>query len=583
MNVEMNVESARRVLRICAGMGAAFSVVFFARALQTGAPWLRLAEALFVVGASVVVPLGVALALPTDRRASRLSWALVALAVPLGGACAGGALLLPGYGVPLALAFFVSTVVCALLGAARFLAWGTQPREELAVDVGLVSLVVSGVWFVVDRSGQPFMGFSGPIVIMTAVHFVFAGFAASVIAGVVGRATTWRRTWGVAAFIVAIGPALVGVGLVASPVVEALAAVALALGMLALGFVCCTLRSKLLGAAGAVLVVTMAFATLFAMRRVAPEIAPSWERMAHFHGVLNALGFALCGMTALTVIGSNGAPSRAKRFGIPVSRFRSTFRVTDTFFLDRGFVNSEREAPRGLVDDMKVFGARAPAIDDEVRAFYEETARHDLVVHPRWQPGWRLGGRLFRALRKPIGQLGLPVDALNDSEMTSSLQALDDVADGRAALGAHGRVRSWSRRLTRSNDTLYAAAYTTHVENGVVYMNIAFPLPLSNMTSILRMDPLAPHIDVSRLADAGSGGLALTTKPSIAGVHRGDEGVYLATPLGALRLPFDETITVWSAKHGGMADSKGASVLAEHTMWIFGVRFLVLDYFLISR
>ncbi len=213
--------------------------------------------------------------------------------------------------------------------------------------------------------------------------------------------------------------------------------------------------------------------------------------------------------------------------------------------------------------------------------FYERTAAHALLLRPHWQPLWAVGGRVFRAIMRPIGQLGLPVDPTLDDEMTARLLPLDDVADGRPALGAHGGVRAWLRHFTDTGETLYAAAYATHAYEGVPYMNIGFPLPFSNFTSVLRMDPLTSHMDASRLRDAGRGGLALTR-------GEGDVGVYLATRFGALRLPIDETVCVWSARHGddGIAPLKaaqGTTVFARHSMWMLGMRFLVIDYFLIAR
>jgi hypothetical protein len=584
-------------LRCAALAGVLIALVFAVRALD--GPWTRLAEALLVVGVCVVIPLGVALALPPDRRATRLAWAALAVVVPLGGACAAASLWLDAGdagAVALACVFLASCVACAWLGVARFLAWGTKPREELAVDTGLVSLVVAGVWLVIDRTGQPFMGFASPVTLMTAVHFVFAGFAAALVAGLAGRLARGRAraAWGLAAFVVAIGPALVGVGFVGSPIVEGASAVVLALGMLLLGIVLVTLPGvaaavrALLAVASASLVVTMAFAALFALRRVAPDVAPSWERMAHMHGVLNALGFALCGLLAFTIVDMRRALApRARKLGVPFSRLTSTGRVTTKFFEDNGLVDTSpaRTAPRGIVDDLALFardGFDVRAVDDDVRAFYERTGAHALLLRPKWQPGWSVGGRLFRSLMRPIGQLGLPVDPTLDDAMTARLLPLDDVADGRPALGAHPGVRAWLRHFTDTGETLYAAAYGTHAHDGVTYMNIGFPLPFTNFTSVLRMDPLPSHMDASRLADRGRGGLALTTH------GEGDVGVYLSTRFGALRLPIDETVCVWSARHGDdgiapMAGAENTTVFARHTMWMLGMRFLVIDYFLIAR
>ena len=57
--------------------------------------------------------------------------------------------------------------------------------------------------------------------------------------------------------------------------------------------------------------------------------------------------------------------------------------------------------------------------------------------------------------------------------------ALDDARDGRT------NVRAWVRWYADTGEAIYAAAYATHALGSQVYMNIAFPLPLGNLTSIL--------------------------------------------------------------------------------------------------
>jgi hypothetical protein len=111
-------------------------------------------------------------------------------------------------------------------------------------------------------------------------------------------------------------------------------------------------------------------------------------------------------------------------------------------------------------------------------------------------------------------------------------------------------------------------------------MNIAFPLPFSNMTSILRL-----------YQDGDS--LILT---SLSGQEKGDEGVYLVTSWLPVRLPINETIRVWTADDTSsnpstigsrIADAIAAkpadlpvTVIAKHDMWLFGIRFLTLNYYI---
>jgi hypothetical protein len=108
-----------------------------------------------------------------------------------------------------------------------------------------------------------------------------------------------------------------------------------------------------------------------------------------------------------------------------------------------------------------------------------------------------------------------------------------------------------------AREAIYIAAYSSHARDGHRAMNIAFPLPWSNMTSILRMD----------LRD--DGGVSLTTLPRDE-ARDGDQGVYLVVSGRGLRLPLDETIDVWANADGSLG--------AIHDMWIFGIRYLRLDY-----
>lgn len=94
-------------------------------------------------------------------------------------------------------------------------------------------------------------------------------------------------------------------------------------------------------------------------------------------------------------------------------------------------------------------------------------------------------------------------------------------------------------------------------------MNIAFPLPFANLTSILRLEYRENH-------------LMLTSLP---GQRKGDEGVYLVTRLIPVRLPINETIRVWTADHAPFPPAHSATTLvARHDMWIFGLKFLTLKY-----
>ena len=225
----------------------------------------------------------------------------------------------------LCLPWLLVTGLVALLGLQRLLKRGLAPIEELAIDAGLLYLPVGGGWLVLSSAGIAPMDFSPEIVLLTAVHFHFAGFSAAVIAGLAGRALKTgggsgesARSFALAAYrfaaaIVIIGPPLVAVGIMASPIVEVISGVALSLGMLTLAFVLVLialpgrelLPKVLLCIAALSLTATMALSTTYAVGEYLypgeDKLIPN-QLMAATHGVVNVLGFTLCGGLGLFLL-----------------------------------------------------------------------------------------------------------------------------------------------------------------------------------------------------------------------------------------------------------------------------------------
>jgi hypothetical protein len=98
------------------------------------------------------------------------------------------------------------------------------------------------------------------------------------------------------------------------------------------------------------------------------------------------------------------------------------------------------------------------------------------------------------------------------------------------------------------------------------YMNIAFPLPGGNLSSILHL--------AARPFPEGTGVVLSTLPAATAG---GDQGVYYANRFLPVRLPVNESITVWPTGENETA-TDGAVLKAKHEMWLFGINYLNLDY-----
>jgi YndJ-like protein len=156
------------------------------------------------------------------------------------------------------------------------------------------------------------MNFQEPTVLLTAVLFHYAGFAASLLARssrvALGHARTPRPLItafpNVVALGVLAGPGMLAAGFVIGPRLKLLAALVLAASEIGLAlcflFAVGRLRdlpAKLLVLMGAVSVVfSMIFAALWAIGEYPLQPFVHLSEMARLHGTANAFGFTLCGL-----------------------------------------------------------------------------------------------------------------------------------------------------------------------------------------------------------------------------------------------------------------------------------------------
>lgn len=547
---------------------------------------LELIEKLMLLGPLVVVPLGLTLVATPDRngRDSPLSRA-ASFAQPFGALMAVCALLLP-QGLAAALlasAWLIITVLIALYGIGRFLPRAAARAEEVSIDAGLIYIAVGGVWFVMARKGLQPLGFGDTIVLLTAVHFHYAGFAAPLLAGLAGRmlpdsSRLLRRTYRTSVVMIIAGTPLVAAGITFSPALALVGAIIVASGLLLLAVLVVTriMPSLTSMTAQTLLVISslssataMVLACVYAYSIVAQKLIIGIPEMAEWHGVANAVGFSLCGLLAWSLI----LPQATSTPGVPLSRLRSRGYAGPEYFESINALDHTKKRARGLVDDFDAYRREdfdTSRVSGDVRSFYEETYRYRLLVRPRWKFGFRVGGRIARKIGTVLGQMRLPVMAEKiEDRIESRILPVKDEVDGRTG------VRAWVRTYEGTSHAMYVAAYATHSHRGNSYMNIAFPMPCGNMASILHLQAMS--------GDEGEPqGIILSTLPE---AHAGgDQGVYFANAILPVRLPINETIRVWPA---GMKDAPftsssrmegKATVLARHDMWFCGIKFLELDY-----
>jgi len=256
----------------------------------------------------VIVPLG--LSVVGDERRSSL-YKLVVFAQPVAALFTVASFFVQKgmLSAALASAWLILNILIALLGLIRLTSRGFQRIEELSVDAGLLYLPVAGGWLVIYRLGvQPF-NFGEMIVLLTAVHFHFAGFATPIIAGMSGRVLARldypRRVYTAVVFALIAAMPLVAAGITFSPWIGFAGALLLTLGLvllavLTLGWVAPSINSKawraLLSIGAISSCAAMVLACLYAYSVATQTLIITIPGMAMTHGLLNAFGFVTCSL-----------------------------------------------------------------------------------------------------------------------------------------------------------------------------------------------------------------------------------------------------------------------------------------------
>jgi YndJ-like protein len=284
-------------------------------------------EALFLFAPLVIVPLGLELTARMEQgivpswlerfaRAAQLPAALCATAAFL---------FMPGrIAASLAAVYAAFCAALGLAGLLRIFRGGWRSLDAAAPAVAFVSLPVAGVWLVASRLAMEPMGFHEPFVLLTAVHFHYAGFAAAMLVRPVARlfAGSGKGGFAVSAFRAAAigalaGPIALAIGFLYGPrwkfyctTLLALSETGLAIAFLAaFGRVQRRSARALIACASASVAASMIFAVLWAYGEfhVPPQLRMA--TMVNFHGTMNALGFALCGLAGWTLAFRDGATS----------------------------------------------------------------------------------------------------------------------------------------------------------------------------------------------------------------------------------------------------------------------------------
>lgn len=265
-------------------------------------------------GMLVIVPLGLSLVPIQNERGS---YCVAVLAQPVAAVPAIASFFFPAglLAASLSSAWLILSIFIALFGLTRFKSRGLYPIAESSIDAGLMYLTVGGGWLVVYRLGvQPF-DYGETVILLTVVHFHFAGFAAPIIAGLSGRVLVTRnhprKIFGVSVFAIVAAMPLVAAGITFSPWLGFVGALLISIGLLMLavltfGWVIpavAPLAGRVLLAIGALSTCTaMVLACLYAYSLTTKILIIDIPTMALTHGVLNAFGFVTSSLLAWIVI-----------------------------------------------------------------------------------------------------------------------------------------------------------------------------------------------------------------------------------------------------------------------------------------
>jgi hypothetical protein len=472
---------------------------------------------------------------------------LISLVMPQG--------LLAGY---VSIGWLVFCFGLAGYGVRRFIHHGISRPEEIVIDISLFNIGVGGVWFVASRFGLPFIGFTDPIVSLTAVHFHYFSWLLVLGMGLICRVLVQRgdplRFWiiGLSLFItICIYSVAMGFSGVKIAKILGVAGVTGALIIYSLFLIfrihAMTQKKSLylfayLGSFAFIFSMVLAFSFEFQI------VSLSIKDMVMTHGLINALLVVPCFLIVGIFLNPYGRDSL-----IPIYGKRLVGRLFPSKDCFNGLADKETktELPRGIVQDFKKFAREdfdLSKVDERIIHYYENTGEYNIrIITYRHGILGFLWEHTIRRFSAWIGQLNLP---LQYSDVEVKLFPIDPKTDDRPS------IRGWKGKIKQTGEILYVAACSTHTQGGDTYMNVAFPLPISNLTNILRVQHGMENpsgIQMSTQADPSS--------PR-------EQGVYFVIFGFAIRIPMDEKVNVWWEDE----------LNAKYEMWALGIKFLTLRY-----
>lgn len=277
----------------------------------------ELIQRILLLGVLVIVPLGLALISSSLEKGSPI-FALAALIQPY----AALAVVISAFIEPGLLAAVLTVpwlVVTGLIGLEGLVGLFRARSDALSsanmsIRAGMIYLPVGSLWLVMSRLGIQPLGFGDTIVLLTAVHFHFSGFAAPLLTGLSGLYLAGSRVRMLFVFVVICviaGTPLVAAGITFSPAIALVGAIVISLGLFVLAPLNLiwvaprlpTLGARILLSTSSVTnIPAMVLAIIYAYSIVFQKLIVDIPQMAMTHGVANAFGFSLCGLLTWVMV-----------------------------------------------------------------------------------------------------------------------------------------------------------------------------------------------------------------------------------------------------------------------------------------
>jgi YndJ-like protein len=275
--------------------------------------WLSIFDLLFLLAPWVVVPLTLSL-VPAAQYNRPIRYLLFPGAV-----LATASFFLPDGRTAGALTvlWLFAGMSLALDGLMRVIRTRLQSFQEFCFAIGEGYALVGALWLLASRMGLQPVGFHEPIVLLTAIHFHYAGLMTAVLAGLTASSMRTPLLLRIALSCAVLGPALLGLAFLVGPKLKLAAVVLVVIGEygIALG----TFRIGLASASGvggrililgsACVILGMALAGIWAIGEYPLHAFVNLEQMARYHGVLNSFGFGLCSLVGWTLLRRRPRPS----------------------------------------------------------------------------------------------------------------------------------------------------------------------------------------------------------------------------------------------------------------------------------